>query len=251
MLKKIMKWVGILLIVAVTLEFIWLEYSTEKNRAVPTELALAALESDNVVTIEVGNWVVMRPANSSPTTGMIVYPGANCDIRGYAPLMREIAAAGYLVIALSMPYDFSIFAPGSASEVPPKFPEIDKWVLTGHSMGGAMAGTFAAGDGADMLDGVIMWDAYPASSLVDAPFPVTSIHRATLEGAAPDNFVANNHQFPNNAKFVPIPGGIHMYFGSFNGGGYTELWEPKISAAEQHKIIIAATIEALQEAEQD
>ena len=190
----------------------------------------------------------MRPANASPTTGMILYPGANCDIRGYAPVLREIAAAGYLVVAMSMPYDFAIFAPGSAGEVPSKYPEIEHWVLTGHSMGGAMAGSFAA-DNADQLDGLIMWDSYPATSLVDSPLPVTHIHRATLEGAPPENFEANRNLFPADSNWVPVPGGIHMYFGSFYGGGYTELWEPKITAAEQYEIIVAATIAALEAVE--
>jgi len=248
MFKKILKISGVLVIVLAVMAFAWLEYSTEKNRATPTDLAIAALASDDRVIVELGDWLVMRPANASPKIGMIVYPGANCDIRGYAPVLREIAAAGYLVVAMSMPYDFAIFAPGSASEVPPQYPEIEKWVLTGHSMGGAMAGTFAANN-ADQLDGLIMWDSYPATALVESTLPVTHIHRATLGGEPPENFTANRPLFPADSNWVPIRGGIHMYFGSFDGGGYTELWEPKITAAEQHKIVIAATIAALQAVE--
>jgi hypothetical protein len=154
MLKKILKIVGVVMLVAVVAEIAWLEYSTVKNNAVPGELALAALISDSEVTVEDGDWLVMKPANGTPSTGLIIYPGANCNIRGYAPLMREIAAAGFLVVAMSMPYDFTIFAPGSATEVPPVYPEIKDWFLAGHSMGGAMAGTFAASN-ADMLSGLI------------------------------------------------------------------------------------------------
>ena len=138
MLKKILKYAGVGLLLLVVAVFGWLEYSTVKNNAAPGEIALAALASDDRVIVEEGDWIVMKPASTSPTTGMIVYPGANCDIRGYAPLMKEVAAAGYLVVAISMPYDFSIFDPNAALEVPDKFPEIDKWVLTGHSMGGAI-----------------------------------------------------------------------------------------------------------------
>jgi hypothetical protein len=246
MLKKILKTIGIVLVVLAVLVVGWFEYSTPKNNAAPGELALAALISDDIVTVEDGDWLVMRPTNGSPTTGLIIYPGANCDIRGYAPLMREIAAAGYLVVAQSMPYDMAFLALNSAKKVPTTYPEITDWFLTGHSLGGAMTGTFAA-DNADLLTGVIFWDAYPAVSLADSPLPVTAIHRATLEGEAPENFKPFfNDYMPPNTTFVPVRGGIHMYFGSFIGGGYEELWEPQISVGEQHRIIIDATVAALE-----
>jgi hypothetical protein len=90
-----------------------------------------------------------------------------------------------------------------------------------------------------------MWDSYPASSLADSPLAVTTIHRATLEGEQPENFKAFVDRYPENTTWVPVPGGIHMQFGSFIGGGYDELWEPKISVGEQHRIIIDATLSAL------
>ena len=244
MFKKILKFCAAAFGILAIAIFAWLEYTTVARNAAPGELALAALNSDATVVVDDNEWLVMKPANSSPTTGLIVYPGANCDIRGYAPLMREIAAAGYLVVGIRMPYDFSIFAPDRALEVPPRFPDIKNWHLAGHSMGGAMAGTFAANN-ADMLSGVIMWDSYPASSLANSTLPVTTIYRATLEGEQPENFQAVVDRYPEGTTWVPVPGGIHMYFGSFTGGGYNELWEPKISVAEQHRIIIDATVAAL------
>ena len=49
--------------------------------------------------------------------GLIVFPGAYCDIEGYAPILREVARGGYLVVGVSMPFNFSIFAPFSADDV--------------------------------------------------------------------------------------------------------------------------------------
>lgn len=226
----------------------YLSYSLEKNRARPTAIAMAAVASDSGVAVEEkDDWLIMRPKNQTPTTGLIVYPGAYCDIEGYAPILREVARGGYLVVGVSMPFNFSIFAPFSADDVREAFPEIERWVIAGHSMGGAMAGMYAA-DNQDKLGGIIFWDAYPpeSSSLADADLPVMHIHRATLEGAAPQKFEDMRHLFPADSVWFPVPGGIHMYFGSFDGGAYEELWTPKISEAAQIEIVTAATLQGLE-----
>ena len=83
------------------------------------------------------------PAGATPRAGLILYPGANCDIRGYAPVLREVPAQGYLVVAISMPFDFSLVAPDAADEVGAALPDIDDWMAAGHPSGGAMAGYYA------------------------------------------------------------------------------------------------------------
>ena len=245
-MKKFLKILAAVVIVVPLLMLGWLMYSTEKNRAVPGEDALAALVSNEAVDIEVGDWIVMRPKNATPGTGLIVYPGANCDIRGYAPILREIAAQGYLVVAVSMPFDFSIFAPNSADEAKAAFPEIDNWVLAGHSMGGAMAGLYAHSR-QDELAGLIFWDSYPpdSNSFADSDLPILHVHRAALDGTAPQMFLDKKFLFPPDSTWVGVPGGMHMYFGSFIGGGYEEQQEPGIERDAQIQIITAATLEAI------
>ena len=245
-MKTILKIVAVIVIAVPVLAFGWLWYSTAKNLASPTAEALAALVTDDSVTVEDGDWLIMRPGASTPTAGLILYPGANCDIRGYAPLVRKIAAAGYLAIVVSMPFDFSIFAPDRADDVIAAFPEIQDWVIAGHSMGGAMAGRYAYHH-ADELAGLILWDSYPpsANSLADSSLPVLHIHRATQNGQPPQKFEDMRQVFPENSIWVPVPGGVHMYFGSFDGGGYVEQWAPQITRAEQHATVIAATLEGL------
>jgi hypothetical protein len=234
------------LAVLTILAFGYLTYSTETRRAVPGPLALAALEPSDTVSIEDGDWLVMKPANSSATKGAIIYSGANCQIHGYAPMMRAMAEAGYLVVAPSMPFDFSIFGPNKTDDIQAAYPEIDGWVLIGHSMGGAMAGQYAH-QNLDKLAGLILWDSYPPeyADLSETDLPVTTIYRATLEGDAPQHFAEMDHVFPPQTARVPVKGGIHMYFGSFVGGGYNEVWSPSISNEEQITIINEATLAGL------
>ncbi len=249
-MKKILIVTAGIVAAILVLAYGWLSYSSQKNLARATEVALAAMESTaDVVVEEEGDWLIMRPKNQAPTTGVIVYPGAYCDIRGYAPVLREVARAGYFVVGVSMPFYFSIFAPDSADGVRAAFPDIERWVIAGHSMGGAMAGAYAE-DNQDDLAGLIFWDAYPPeySSLADSDLPVTHIHRATLEGAPPQKFEDMRHLFPDESLWIPIPGGIHMYFGSFDGGAYEEVWVPKISEQTQLEMVTAATLKGLERA---
>ena len=56
--------------------------------------------------------------------------------------------------------------------------------------------------------------------------------------------------FPPDSTWVPVPGGNHMNFGGFDGGGYVEEWEPTISQQEQHALVSRATLKALREIDQ-
>ena len=245
---RFLRYVLSIVAVLAALAYGWLVYSTEKNFAVAAPEALEALSADAAVEIDVGDWLIMRPGNATPSRGVIIYPGANCDIRGYAPIVKEIARAGYLTVTVSMPFDFALFAPSRADEVRAAHPEISDWVIIGHSMGGAMAGSYVH-DKPDGIAGIIFWDAYPpgSKSLHDAPFPVAHIHRADENGRAPQMFLDRRSLFPENSQWVGVPGGAHMYFGSFIGGGYVESREPTIPRSEQHDIVIRATLAALAE----
>jgi len=244
MMKALKYWVpGFLLVVLLAAAgYIYRLYA---NGATPAPDAVAALRSDARVTVEDGEFVVFRPAGV-PTTGLIFYPGAACDVRGYAPVLRRIADRGYLVVAVPMPLDMSIFAPGRADVVREAFPDIGRWVIAGHSMGGAMAARYASLH-PDDLAGLIVWDSYPpeANPLSDVQYPVWHIHRATEDGRAPQKFEQQRNLFPATSTWVPIPGGNHMQFGSFEGGGYQEEWAASITTAEQQDQVVTGTLNAL------
>ncbi|MDH5254812.1 MAG: alpha/beta hydrolase [Gammaproteobacteria bacterium] len=223
-------------------------YWTQANRAEPAAEAIAALGSDAQVLVEDGEYVVFRPAGANPAdlTGVIFYPGAACDPRGYAPVLRRVAGRGYFIVAVPMPVDMAIFAPNRADAVRASFPAVKRWVIAGHSMGGAMAAHYAHNHPTD-LAGIILWDSRPAEgdTLVDVSYPVWHIHRATADGRAPEKLERYRSLFPANSTWIPVPGGIHMYFGSFVGGGYKEEWQPAISREVQQDAAVTGTLNAL------
>lgn len=246
-MKKFLKITAVALVALVIAAGVWLWAWGNSRHASPAAEAIAALASDASVAVEEGRYLVFRPQAGEPRMGVIFYPGANSDVRGYAPVLRRIAAAGYFVVDVPMPLEFAFLAPNRALDVQAAFPEIRHWALVGHSLGGAMAASFAYNH-PDAITGLVIWDSFPApnNSLAAWKRPVWHIHRATPDGAPPSAFTERRPLFPSDSRWVPIPGGIHMYFGAFEGGGYTEDWEPSIPREQQHDTAVAATLEALQ-----
>jgi pimeloyl-ACP methyl ester carboxylesterase len=244
--KKFLKYGAAAVITLGLLAYLGMAIATQVRRAAPGPDALIAMRSDSRVEVSDNDWVVFRPKERTPETGVILYPGANCDVRGYASVLRPLAEHGYLVVDVRMPFDLAIFARNRALTVKKAFPEISRWVLIGHSIGGAMASVFVH-DYPDAVSELIVWDSYPPgfASLAETPVPVWHIHRATTDGRPPASFSERRNLYPAGSTWVPIPGGIHMYFGSFIGGSYKEQWTPSISRAAQHAKVIEATLRAL------
>lgn len=245
-MKKFLKYgIGGLVVTLVVVMGGWLAWS-KANEATPAPAAVAALQSDGRVGVEDGEFIVFRPAGDLPETGVILYPGAGCDVRGYSPVLRRVADRGYLVVAVPMPLNMAIFGINRADDVRAAFPGVKRWVIAGHSMGGAMAARYAH-QHPDDLAGLIIWDSRPAESdtLVDLQYPVWHIHRATADGRPPEKFEKYRNLFPATSTWVPLPGGIHMQFGSFVGGTYKEEWTATITPEVQQDLVVTGTLNAL------
>jgi hypothetical protein len=207
--------------------------------------AIAALASDDKVTVTRSNWIEFTPVGSTPTTGFIFYPGGHVDARAYAPPARALAEQGYLVAITPMPLTLAILSPERANDVIKNHPEIERWFLGGHSLGGATAAIYADRN-PGVLDGVIFWAAYPpdSNSLAgQTDLAVTSIY-GTLDGLATvDDIEHSKTLVPPTATFVPIEGGNHAQFGWY--GPQQGDNEATITREEQQAQVIAATGEAL------
>ena len=55
-------------------------------------------------------------------TGLVFYPGAKVEYTAYAPLMRDLAARGYLAVAVEMPFNFAFFGIDAADGCAQRFP---------------------------------------------------------------------------------------------------------------------------------
>ncbi len=246
---KILRWTAISVVALVLLSIVGTWVQQQRRHADASSAALAASVSDAAVRVDDdGETLVLRPAAGRERGGVILYPGAYVDVRGYVPTLKPLAEAGYRVVVVRMPFELAIFGIDRAADVIAEHTDLRHWVIVGHSVGGAMAAMFADRH-REALDGVIIWDSYPpsVSSLADFAKPVWLIHRATPDGSPPPSFAANRNLYPRDSRWAAIPGGIHMQFGSFAPGGYVEDWAPSISEAAQHRAVVRLTLEALEQ----
>lgn len=182
--------------------------------AEPQPEALAALERSALVDVQRDGWLVFRPRDVSPRTGLILYPGGLVDPRAYAPAAHQIAAAGYLVVIPPMPVNLAVFAANRAADVMSAFPEVAQWAVGGHSLGGAMAAQFTA-DNPERVAGLALWAAYPpgGADLSRQALVVVSVY-GTRDGLSTlAEIEASRAQLPANTTFVEIEGGNHAQFG--------------------------------------
>jgi dienelactone hydrolase len=236
---RILAVIGIVLIVALTGFALWA--GTPAGVLLP-EFA-GALESDSRVAVSSEPWLTFTPEEAA-TVGFIFYPGGRVLPEAYAPAMREIAEAGYLVVVPSMPLNLAVFAPYTASEVIAAYPEIGTWVIGGHSLGGSMAATFANAN-TDLIDGIVLWASYPqaSDSLADDDMAAASVY-GTIDGLLPVETVEESRAYlPDNSIFVSIEGGNHAQFGSYgpqNGDN-----DATVSREAQQAAAIEATLDVL------
>jgi Alpha/beta hydrolase family len=215
----------------------------------PTEEALAAMESDGVVTVlDNGNFVSFTPAAANPITGFIFYPGGHVDYRSYAPIAREIASRGYMVSIVEMPLSLAVFGVNKADDVIAAYPDMRYWVIGGHSLGGSMAASYA-GNNLDEVQGLVFWASYPASSddLSSTDLKGLSTYGSNDQVLNMDNLDSTKPLLPPGTIIQVIEGGNHAQFGNYGpqpGDG-----PATISAADQQMQAADLTVRVLRAVE--
>ena len=143
---------------------------------------------------------------------LIFYPGAKVQETAYAPLLRQIAEEGMDVFLVRMPARLAFFGSNKADEALQETADYANVYIGGHSLGGAMAASYAA-EHAESLDGVILLAAYSTKPLPDS-LPVLSVY-GTEDGVLNRaNYEKNLANVPNLQEVV-IEGGNHAQFGSY------------------------------------
>ncbi len=268
-----MKSLRFVFVLAIFLVFGCSDPGLNSSPALPA--ALDAMETDNDVTVEVvrvENWgrkddrnfyYVFRPASDNQTKAFIFYPGGDVDPRAYAPPLRAIAKAGYLCFLVKMPMNLAPFGVDRATDIinSGDYPEIDKWAIGGHSVGGTFSCSYVKSN-PDKIDGLAIWASYPSDmfDLSDLDLDVVLIYGTNNPNTNDGNYPYDPDDvseidekakpyLPADTVYVEIPGGNHTQFGYYDTTPFPVQVEdgvPEISRDDQQEYIIDATLELLE-----
>lgn len=146
--------------------------------------------------------------------GLVFYPGGLVDHAAYAPLMRMLASRGVLCLLVQMPMDLAVLDADAAQGLQQRYPGVERWLIGGHSLGGAMAADYAAKH-PEEFDGVLLLGAYSAADLSDTDLSVLSVY-GTQDGVlSREKYEACRRNYPAGFEEFVIEGGCHAYFGDY------------------------------------
>lgn len=163
-----------------------------------------------------GRVLVIDPAQGQARAAFVLYPGGLVRPQAYEWLGHALASRGVRTLIPEMPLDLAVLdterATRVAAELAPGLPV----VVGGHSLGGAMAASYADAH-PDAVAGLVLLAAYPAegTSLRDAGFPALSLW-ATQDGVADAAKVRDGvSRLPTGTPLVPVEGAVHSFFGRY------------------------------------
>lgn len=238
--QKIIKSILILLLCSIIGFFIWLS-----SYYAPTQQAELYLKSDDYVEVSIdNNFICYTPKNTAPKKGFILYPAAKVDAKAYSQICNMIAAKGYQVVAVDMPFNYPAFGKNKANEIIQKYSDIQSWVLGGDSLGGLVA-TRYVNSNISKIDGVVFISSYPIDSyLKEINMNVLSIWGSKDGVINFQSLIDAKKKLPEKTTYLEIEGANHSQFGDY--GIYKNDEEALIDGDKQKQKTVDSIIEFLE-----
>lgn len=200
---------GVILIVAVVAFVVWAQSAYRAEAS-----SWAAVRADERITVATdGDLVIMTPRGASDGTGLVFFAGARVDPDAYAATFTEVVAAGTSVVIVRPPLNLAILETRSFDEFTADVPDVDRWAVGGHSMGGVRACGYAQDPEVTAL---VLLASYCSDDVSDrADLAVLTVAGSRDALATPEKIEAAEGLLPADATFARIDGASHAQFGAY------------------------------------
>lgn len=178
--------------------------------------AIEDMEFASELSVESETWedgtLVFTPEEAE--TGLIFYPGGKVEHSAYTPLMEALASEGILCVLVEMPFRLAVLDMNAAEGIPEAFPEVERWYLGGHSLGGSMAASYLASHTED-FDGLILLGSYSTADLSGTELSVLSVYGSEDGVLNREKYAEYRPNLPEGFTETVVEGGNHAYFGAY------------------------------------
>ena len=216
--SAIRKWIHRAFLVWATVSTLWLANSVRTQGVDRKELR----NSVGVQVVDQTQTLEFLPAKANCKTALVFFCGSGIAAEAYAPLLRPVAEDGYAVFIIKLPYRFAPLDSHKKSAVDTAIslissnPKYECWVLSGHSLGAALAcrTILASPAGFDAL--VLIGTTHPkVDDLSFLQIPVTKVYGSNDGIATPESTLNNKGLLPRHTRRINIQGGNHSQFGHY------------------------------------
>lgn len=215
----------------------------------------AVVSIDGVQIKETPNYISLYPTNVTLSkTGVLFYPGGLVDPHAYRNTFQDLVLDGYPIIIVKTSANLAILNGNKAAACKNVFPSVEQWILSGHSLGGAVACIDINNNPSEYV-GLVLMASYPSksASLSDWNGAVLSLFGEHDGLATPKTIQENEYLLPSGniiERLVDMPlnstrgqtiyhqidGGNHAQFGSY--GKQDKDGIARISSKEQQEEVL-------------
>ncbi|SFU27554.1 alpha/beta hydrolase [Pseudoduganella namucuonensis] len=182
----------------------------------------ALLSDAKTVVSQADAYLALSPKAEGRAPALLFFCGSGVAAEAYVPLLRPVAESGYPVYIIRLPYRFAPLESNKAEALErarglmAAHPEVARWVLSGHSLGGALAARFVGNEGHGAAALVLVGTTHPKErSLAALGIPVTKVYGTNDHVAPVDRVLANKALLPPQTEWIAIEGGNHSQFGHY------------------------------------
>jgi len=169
------------------------------------ENAKKIMQSEDISISKGKDFLVFNPDKEKDLKkAYIFYPGGKVQETAYAPLLQKLSGEGLTCILMKMPFRLAVFDVNAADRVFAEFTDIQSFYIGGHSLGGAMASSYAVKRSTG-IKGLILLGAYPVKQ--------TEIPTLILYGS--EDKILNRKKLQGLTGIHEIMGGNHALFGDY------------------------------------
>lgn len=201
-------------------------------------------KTGSVTVTEIENGLYLDGPGSD--AAMIFYPGAKVEYTAYLPLLYQLSDRGVDCFLLKMPCNLAFLGKNKADDILASY-TYSRWYLSGHSLGGAMAASYASKH-LDDLDGLVLLAAYPTETLKSERFSVLSVYGSEDGVLNREKLAGGRSLMPEAYIEICVEGGNHAQFGDY--GAQKGDRPAAVSQEKQQTQTVDAVIHMIHESEQ-